>query len=89
MLLWFSVHVHYIPGRDRQRPYHLELLLDLPPNSITRLSFEFDRALLKWTEYPPDANHGFYIGSAVVSTVVRTAKQMTAPPQYSSRLISM
>lgn len=58
---------HYVPGRDRERSYHLELSFNLAPSSVTRVSFQFERAFLKWTEYPPDANHGFYINSAVIS----------------------
>ncbi len=53
-------------GRDRERPYVLELGLKLPPSSVCVVEISFDRALLKWTEYPPDANHGFYIPAGVV-----------------------
>uniref|UniRef100_A0A0K8R397 Putative gpi transamid n=1 Tax=Ixodes ricinus TaxID=34613 RepID=A0A0K8R397_IXORI len=60
-------HVYYKPGRDREQSHHLELTLVLPPASETVLSYDFERAFLKWTEYPPDANHGFYVGSAVLS----------------------
>lgn len=45
---------------------------------------EFDRAFLKWTEYPPDANHGFYVNSAVISTMLPTGEQYTAVPQNGS-----
>lgn len=38
------------------------MLLQLPPNSVTKVTVEFERALLKWTEYTPDPNHGFYVG---------------------------
>lgn len=63
-------HVSYQPGLDRERPYHLELTLVLPPASETVVAFEFERAFLKWTEYPPDANHGFYVGAAVLSALL-------------------
>lgn len=59
--------MYYKPGRDREQSHHLELTLVLPPASETVLSYDFERAFLKWTEYPPDANHGFYVGSAVLS----------------------
>ena len=39
----------------------LEMLLTLPPNSVTELSIQFHKGFLKWTEHPPDAHHGFYI----------------------------
>ena len=55
-------YIHYQPSKDRERPHLLEMLLQLPPNSVTEVTVEFERALLKWTEYTPDPNHGFYIG---------------------------
>ncbi|XP_064599040.1 GPI transamidase component PIG-T-like [Liolophura sinensis] len=65
-------HVHYVPGKDRERLYTLELVLHLQAYSITSVRFQFDRAFLKWTEYPPDANHGFYVNSAVISVKLPT-----------------
>ncbi|BFZ13511.1 hypothetical protein BsWGS_16550 [Bradybaena similaris] len=86
-----SVHfkVHYVPGKDRSRPHHLELSFDLWPHSVTQVSFTFTRAFLKWTEYPPDANHGFYIGSATVTSILPTSRAYTATPQHSSCLESI
>ncbi|XP_037500042.1 GPI transamidase component PIG-T [Rhipicephalus sanguineus] len=63
-------HVSYQPGRDRERPHHLEITLMLPPAAETIVAYEFERAFLKWTEYPPDANHGFYVGAAVLSALL-------------------
>ena len=86
------MHVHFEPGRDRQRPFLLELVARLPPASVTRLSVRFERALLRWLEYPPDANHGFYIGSAVVSAVLPpggAASNCTAPALNHARISSM
>jgi len=85
----FLVHQYYLPGKDRQRSYHLELVLKLPASSVTRLSFEFERQLLKWTEYPPDANHGFYVGSAIISAVLPDAHNYTSPSQRSSTIRSL
>lgn len=59
----------YLPAIDRQRPTHLEYNLKVPPNSTFALSYQFDKALLKYAEYPPDANHGFDIESAVVTVL--------------------
>ena len=33
---------------------------------------------MKWLEYPPDANHGFYVGSAVISAVLPADDQMAS-----------
>lgn len=71
---------YYSPGRSRQKPYHLELLLTLPPRSTTTITIDFEFVFLKWQEYPPDANHGFYIGSALVAANLPTAKNYTSLP---------
>lgn len=73
--------IRYVPGRQRERPYHLETLLRLPPRSLTLVSIDFDYVFLKWQEYPPDANHGFYIGSAIVSVNLPLARNFTGLPQ--------
>ncbi|XP_013777389.1 GPI transamidase component PIG-T-like [Limulus polyphemus] len=79
--------VHFQPGRDRTHPYHFEIIATLPPASVTELSFQFDRAFLKWTEYPPDANHGFYISSAVISTLLNSAKNCSRIPLHKSTIL--
>ena len=64
----FYLDVIYVtPGKDRLRPYTLEMLLTLPANSVTELSIHFHKGFLKWTEHPPDAHHGFYIRYALLS----------------------
>ena len=78
--------MHYEPGKARQRPHLLELVITLPAQSTTRVSWEFERALLKWTEYPPDANHGFYVPSAIISAELPTSRNYTAARQESSRI---
>ena len=57
-------YIHYQPSKDRVKPHLLEMLVQLPPNSVTEVTVQFERALLKWTEYTPDPNHGFYVGYA-------------------------
>ncbi|CAF95701.1 unnamed protein product, partial [Tetraodon nigroviridis] len=63
-------YIHYQPSKDRVRPHLLEMLIQLPPISVTEVTVQFERALLKWTEYTPDPNHGFYVGSSVISSLV-------------------
>ncbi|NXJ85085.1 PIGT transamidase, partial [Trogon melanurus] len=63
-------YIHYQPAQDRRRPHLLEMLIQLPANSVTKITIQFERALLKWTEYTPDPNHGFYVGSSVLSALV-------------------
>lgn len=45
-----------VAGKDRERPYHLELVLRLPPRHIPRSGRDGVLWSLRWTEYPPDAN---------------------------------
>ncbi|KAG6452408.1 hypothetical protein O3G_MSEX007619 [Manduca sexta] len=71
---------YYSPGRSRQKPYHLELLMKLPPRSTTTLTIDFEFIFLKWQEYPPDANHGFYVGSAIITANLPTARNYTSLP---------
>ncbi|AET39873.1 GPI-anchor transamidase subunit GPI16 Ecym_5085 [Eremothecium cymbalariae DBVPG len=60
---------YYLPAKDRERPTHLEYRMTIPANSTFALSYQFDKSLLKYAEYPPDANHGFEIESAVVTVI--------------------
>lgn len=66
----------YLPAIDRKRPTHLEYNLSIPANTTFALSYQFDKALLKYAEYPPDANHGFEIESAVVTVLYPTQYEM-------------
>ena len=70
----------YKPARDRTAPHHLELVLNLAGNSVTQIEIQFDRSFLKWTEYPPDANHGVYAGSAILTARLDNSLNMTTSP---------
>lgn len=78
----------YVPGKERQSPYYLELILRLPARSMTKFSIEMDYSFLKWLEYPPDANHGFYVGSAVITALLPIARNYTALPLDGSTITS-
>ncbi|CAH1395371.1 unnamed protein product [Nezara viridula] len=72
------------PGRERERPHQLELVLELPPKSVTTVSIQFDYTFLKWLEYPPDAHHGFYAGGSSITAFLPVARNYTGVPiQYS------
>lgn len=58
--------MYYKPLLDRQRGTHLELLLEIPAESSVELQYDFEKAILRYTEYPPDANRGFDIPPAIV-----------------------
>lgn len=60
---------YYKPAVDRKRPSHLELSISIPPQQTLSFTYKFDKSLLLYHEYPPDANHGFAIEPAVITVV--------------------
>ena len=64
----------FVPGVDRSKPYSLELVLTVPASSSVKISLKFDKSILKWLEYPPDANHGFYLSPAVITFPCSTSE---------------
>ncbi|XP_013119012.1 GPI transamidase component PIG-T [Stomoxys calcitrans] len=72
--------LQYRPGVQRERPYYLELSFTLPAKTSVEISFDFDYIFLKWLEYPPDANHGHYIGSGVITSLLPIARNYTSIP---------
>ncbi|KAG8039711.1 hypothetical protein G9C98_000440 [Cotesia typhae] len=80
--------LRYLSGRERQQPYYLELIIRLPPHSITKFSIEMEYLFLKWQEYPPDANHGFYMGPAVITALLPIARNYTGLPIDGSTITS-
>lgn len=67
--------LYYEPAQDRVRPHHIELLFSVPAKSKIEIRFEFEQQFLRWTEYPPDANHGLYINPASVTFFFPTSQQ--------------
>ncbi|KAL4804367.1 GPI transamidase component PIG-T [Aspergillus unguis] len=62
----FIRETFYRPGIDRERGTQLELALSVPPASTVTLTYDFEKAILRYTEYPPDANRGFNVAPAVI-----------------------
>ncbi|XP_071918470.1 uncharacterized protein [Coffea arabica] len=59
--------MHVVPSEDKVSPGVMELTLKLPCGvRSAALTVEFDKGFLHIDEYPPDANQGFDIPSAVV-----------------------
>ncbi|OQN98385.1 hypothetical protein B0A48_15653 [Cryoendolithus antarcticus] len=58
--------MYYTPALDRKRGTHLELVLTIPAESTATLTYDFEKAVLRYTEYPPDANRGFDVAPAVI-----------------------
>lgn len=74
------IGITYVPGRLRERASHLEVAIKCPSRTTVDVTIDFDYIFLKWLEYPPDANHGHYIGSAVVMAQLPIARNFTAVP---------
>jgi GPI-anchor transamidase subunit T len=53
--------IYYRPSLDRRRGTQLEVRMKVPAASTVVLSYDFEKAILRYTEYPPDANRGFDI----------------------------
>ena len=70
----------YRPALDRQRGTQLELLISVPADSTVILAYEFDKAILRYTEYPPDANRGFDVAPAVIRLLGNTT--MPTPSMF-------
>jgi len=51
--------VYYRPALDRKRGTQLEARMIVPSNSSVLVTYDFEKAILRYTEYPPDANRGF------------------------------
>lgn len=72
--------IEYHPGRLRERPSQLEVVFRIPSRTTVNVAIDFDYVFLKWLEYPPDANHGHYIGSAILSCQLPVARNYTSIP---------
>ncbi|KAG9246872.1 GPI transamidase-like protein component Gpi16 [Calycina marina] len=59
--------MYYQPALDRKRGTQLEVRILIPANSTVILTYDFEKAILRYTEYPPDANRGFDIAPAVIT----------------------
>lgn len=61
--------IYYRPAQDRARGTQLELRIRLPPASTAFLTYDFEKTILRYTEYPPDANRGFDVAAAVITVL--------------------
>jgi phosphatidylinositol glycan class T len=59
--------VYYRPAQDRARGTQLEVRMRIPPASTVFLTYDFEKSILRYTEYPPDANRGFDVAAAVIT----------------------
>ncbi|KAK0708024.1 GPI transamidase component PIG-T [Lasiosphaeris hirsuta] len=70
--------VYYRPAVDRARGTQLEVRMRIPPASTVFLTYDFEKSILRYTEYPPDANRGFDVAAAVI-TILNPNPNATSP----------
>jgi phosphatidylinositol glycan class T len=54
--------VRFQPALSRGRPCTLEVVVDIEPFAAASISVQYEKSLILFTEYPPDAQRGFSIG---------------------------
>ena len=57
------------PSILRKAPLQMQHTLRIPKNSVVMMTFDFEKPLLNYEEYPPDSNHGFEVEAAVIVIV--------------------
>lgn len=82
--------LRFTPAYGKERPARLEFLFTLPAHSKAKISIEFEKVFLDWMQHPPDAHHGFYMSSSVVSGMIPYNEQLgeTIPLLKTSLLLS-
>ncbi|CAI2723305.1 unnamed protein product [Schistosoma spindalis] len=65
---WLAVK----PSLARKRMGSIELVITLPALNQLIITYEFRKVLQRWNEFPPDANHGFFLPAATVSYVLNS-----------------
>jgi phosphatidylinositol glycan class T len=66
--------IYYRPFLDRERGTQLELRMRVPPASTVFMTYDFEKTILRYTEYPPDANRGFDVAAAVITILPPSGK---------------
>ncbi|RMZ82196.1 hypothetical protein DV738_g1730, partial [Chaetothyriales sp. CBS 135597] len=74
--------IYYRPAIDRQRGTQLELVMSIPPATTVMLTYDFDKAILRYSEYPPDANRGFNVAPAVLRLLNQTGSDGSKKDVY-------
>jgi phosphatidylinositol glycan class T len=70
--------VSYRPALDRARGTQLEVRMRVPAASTVFLTYDFEKSILRYTEYPPDANRGFDVAAAVITILNSNADKDAA-----------
>ncbi|KAI2462814.1 Gpi16 subunit, GPI transamidase component [Annulohypoxylon bovei var. microspora] len=80
--------IYYRPALDRVRGTQLELRMRIPPASTVFLTYDFEKSILRYTEYPPDANRGFDVAAAIITILPSDSPNAPLARQKTSNLRS-
>ncbi|OXV09388.1 hypothetical protein Egran_02847 [Elaphomyces granulatus] len=61
---------------------NLNWFFPVPPASAVTLIYDIEKAILRYTEYPPDANRVFNVAPAVIRLLDKKDNSTTASPVY-------
>ncbi|KAH0102555.1 putative GPI transamidase component Gpi16, partial [Aureobasidium melanogenum] len=54
----------------------------VPAGASLVLTYDFEKAILRYTEYPPDANRGFDVAPSIVKLLTNSTNGGHNPPVY-------
>ncbi|KAI9718772.1 MAG: hypothetical protein M1812_003946 [Candelaria pacifica] len=74
--------IYYRPALDRRRGTQLEIRLVVPASSTVTLTYDFEKAILRYTEYPPDANRGFDVAPAIIRLITSSTSSSSSTPVF-------
>lgn len=83
---------NFVPAELRGRPNQLRLEVFLPANTTLVFSLQMEKAFLRLSEHPPDANRGFDVASGVATFDLLSGAQEAAvcgeDPDFSTTLFT-
>lgn len=74
------------PSIIRSAPLHMQHTLRIPKNSVVMMTFDFEKPLLNYEEYPPDSNHGFEVEAAVVVVIDESYEEKALNGEFKGHL---
>ncbi|KAI2628475.1 Gpi16 subunit, GPI transamidase component [Hypoxylon sp. NC1633] len=81
--------IYYRPALDRVRGTQLEVRMSIPPASTVFLTYDFEKSILRYTEYPPDANRGFDVAAAIITILPSDTQQKASNLRTTTLLLSL
>ncbi|KAI1848814.1 hypothetical protein JX266_005242 [Neoarthrinium moseri] len=81
--------IYYRPFLDRERGTQLEVRMRIPPASTVFMTYDFEKSILRYTEYPPDANRGFDVAGAVITITPLTPNGKTSSLRTTGLLLDL